>query len=81
MPKPRDGCPKAIPDYRLDAITGPIYRPARAAVYLGIGLSTFYEGVAAGTLPPLIKIGARASGVPKPWLDAYLANQAAKVER
>ena len=57
-------------------VSGPILRPADAARYVGLGLSTFYNGIAEGSLPPLIKIGPRASGVPRPWLDAVLRSRA-----
>lgn len=55
---------------------GPLLRPAAAAAYLGLSISTFYEQIKAGMLPPLVKIGSRASGVPKPWLDAFIATRA-----
>lgn len=57
---------------------GPLLRPAVAA-YLGLSISTFYEQIKAGMLPPLVKIGSRASGVPKPWLDAFIAARATEI--
>lgn len=54
--------------------TGPFMRVAEAARYLGISKSTYYEEVNAGTLP-VCKIGLRASGVPKPWLDAIIQSR------
>lgn len=58
---------------------GPLLRPAAAAAYLGLSISTFYEQIKAGMLPPLVKIGSRASGVPKPWLDAFIAARATEI--
>lgn len=58
--------------------TGPILRPAQAARYFGVSLSTYYELIHAGVVPPFLKLShrARASGVPKPWLDAAIAGLA-----
>ena len=57
---------------------GPILRPADAAAYLGISVQGYYEKAAAGSLPVPLKItGGRASGVPRPWLDAVIAAAAA----
>lgn len=60
---------------------GPIFRPSAAAAYVGLGLSTFYELVKLGELPPLLKLSnrARASGVPQCWLDAVIAAKAPEV--
>lgn len=57
--------------------TGPLLRPADAARYLGLGISTMYDQIQRGEIPPLVKIGARASGIPKPWLDAAIQLRAA----
>jgi predicted DNA-binding transcriptional regulator AlpA len=55
------------------AAVGPLLRPKHAAEYLGIGRTTFYAHQKAGILPPPIKIGERASGVPRSFLDAVIA--------
>lgn len=34
--------------------TGPVLRPAEAAAYYGVSLSTYYELIKAGEVPPLI---------------------------
>ena len=59
--------------------TGPILRTANAADYLGLSLATFYEQAAKGRLPKPLKVGDRASGVPRPWLDAVIAARAVEV--
>ena len=57
---------------------GPILRPPEAAKYYGVGLSTYYELIKSGDVPGFIKLSfrARASGVPKAWLDAAIAARA-----
>jgi excisionase family DNA binding protein len=57
------------------ASRGPLLRPAAAAAYLGIGLSTFYLLVNAGKLPRPLKIGTRASGIPQSALDAFITER------
>lgn len=57
--------------------TGPILRPADAAAYLGISVQGYYEKAAKGALPVPLKLGGRASGVPRPWLDAIIGHAAA----
>lgn len=59
--------------------TGPLLRPKQAAEYLGIGVATYYEHAANGTLPKPIQLstGIKASGIPRPWLDAIIAQAAA----
>lgn len=59
--------------------TGPILRPADAAEYIGVSLPAYYAGAAKGRFPSPIKIGNRASGVPRPWLDAFIGASAANV--
>ena len=62
--------------------TGPLLRPGDAAAYLGISIQGYYERAAAGSLPVPLKIsGRRASGVPRPWLDAVIGHAAAGVAR
>lgn len=56
--------------------TGPLLRPQQAAEYLGLSVQRFYELAAEGRVPSPFKIGARASGVPRPWLDACIAGLA-----
>lgn len=60
-----------------DAIpaTGPILRPAEAAAYIGLSKARYYESAAKGLLPSPILIGARATGVPQPWLDAVISDR------
>ena len=61
------------------AATGPLLRTIDAAAYLGISVPGYYEKAAKGALPSPLKIGGRASGVPRPWLDAVIG-YAATVE-
>jgi len=56
--------------------TGPMLRPADAAAYLGISLPSYYERATKGVVPTPMKIGGRASGVPRPWLDAVIGHAA-----
>lgn len=58
------------------AATGPILRPADAAAYLGLSVAGYYEKAAKGALPTPLKLGGRASGIPRPWLDAVIGNAA-----
>lgn len=58
------------------APTGPILRPADAAAYLGISVPGYYDKAAKGALPAPLKLGGRASGVPRNWLDAVIARAA-----
>lgn len=58
---------------------GPLLRPKDAAEYLGYSKSHFYALVERGELPKPIKIGRgfnAATGVPRPWLDAVIADRA-----
>jgi predicted DNA-binding transcriptional regulator AlpA len=55
--------------------TGPILRPAAAAEYIGLSLPTYYDQASRGLLPSPVKISGRASGVPRPWLDAVIADR------
>lgn len=55
--------------------TGPILRPADAAEYLGLSVPSYYDQANQGLLPVPIKIGVRATGVPRPWLDAVIASR------
>jgi predicted DNA-binding transcriptional regulator AlpA len=60
-----------------EAVTpaGPILRPAEAAKYLGLSIQCYYLMASRGDLPSPVKIGTRASGVPRPWLDAVIADR------
>lgn len=60
--------------------TGPILRPADAAKYIGVSLTTYYDQASQGLLPSPEKIAGRASGVPRPWLDAVIAARFAQPE-
>jgi excisionase family DNA binding protein len=62
----------------LGTPTGPVLRPAEAASYLGLSISSFYGLIQAGELPPLIKVGRRAAAMPKPWLDRLLQKRLAR---
>lgn len=56
--------------------TGPLLRTADAAEYLGLSVSWYNQLVGDGVLPQPLKVGARAGGVPQPWLDAVIADRA-----
>lgn len=70
-------------DWSNAPITGPIFRPQECANYLGISISSFYELVSRGELPPLLKLTqrGRASGLPKGWLDIVIADRASQAVR
>lgn len=54
---------------------GPILRPPQAALYFGVGISTYYELIKTGDVPGFVKLSSksRASGVPRNFLDAAIA--------
>ena len=52
-------------------------RPAGAIEAYGKKRTAFYSDVAAGLLPPLVKLGPRASAIPEHELDAVLSARAA----
>jgi predicted DNA-binding transcriptional regulator AlpA len=56
---------------------GPLLRTEDAARYLGLSRSYFHKLAARGDLPTPIKIGLKASGLPRPWLDAVISARAA----
>ncbi|PHR92603.1 MAG: hypothetical protein COA69_07135 [Robiginitomaculum sp.] len=58
------------------AATLPTLRPKDVIEQTGLSRSTMYEMIASGDFPPFIKIGKRASAMPKAWLLAYLDQQA-----
>ncbi|ALJ12521.1 helix-turn-helix transcriptional regulator [Sphingopyxis macrogoltabida] len=59
--------------------TGPLLRAKDAAEYVACSKAHFFTQIEKGILPPLIHIDpeCRARGVPKPWLDAVIAERAA----
>jgi predicted DNA-binding transcriptional regulator AlpA len=59
--------------------TGPMLRPAAAAEYAGLSLPHLYDLSARGEAPKFVKLGARASAIPKPHLDAWIAFRAGGV--
>ena len=59
--------------YKSKPVIGPVMRPKEAARYIGVSVSCFYSLIKSGEIPPLIKLTGRASGIPKPWLDAWLS--------
>ncbi len=52
-----------------------IYRPAKAAEYLGVSIQTVYRYAKMGLLPPPIKIGLRASGWMRSDLDSFISKK------
>lgn len=62
---------------QLGPAAGPLLRPAEAAEYLGISVSGFYQQIKEGNLPPLVKIGPRAAGMSRPWLDRLIERRLA----
>lgn len=69
-PKPWDGVPPL----------GQLLRPAEVCELTGLCKAQVYNLIKEGIFPPFIKIGKRASAMPKVWLDAYIEFQASKVE-
>ena len=65
-------------DWANSPVAGPFFRPPECASYLGISLSSLYEHIGRGDLPPLLKLTqrGRTSGLPKSWLDIALADRA-----
>lgn len=62
--------------------TGPILRTDEAAAYIGLTTDGYYKAASRGVVPRPILIGdpearSRATGVPRPWLDALIAAWAA----
>jgi len=58
---------------------GNALRPAKAADYLGVGLSTFWlKAKTDPDFPPLIKLSPRTTVVQQAALDRYLATKAAQ---
>ena len=56
--------------------SGPVLRLPEAAAYLGVSSSSYYRYAQQGLVPPTIKIGLQAVGVPQNWLDAVVAKGA-----
>ena len=63
-----------------EPVRGPMLRPREASSYLGLSISTYYEMISQGDLPPLIKVSprGRATAHPKCWLDMILQQWASK---
>jgi predicted DNA-binding transcriptional regulator AlpA len=55
---------------------GPLYRIQDVVEVTGLSRAQTYNLIRIGELPPLLKIGKRASVMPKAWLDAYIRRQA-----
>ena len=68
-PKPWAGVPPS----------GRLLRPSEVCELTGLCKAQVYNLINEGIFPPFIKIGKRASAMPKVWLDAYIAFQALKV--
>ena len=54
----------------------PLLRPSEVSRQTGLSRSTLYELIIAKEFPPFIKIGSRASAMPKVWLDAFIESRA-----
>lgn len=52
------------------------YRIKDVQSLLRISRAKIYDMINRGELPPLIKLGQRASAMPQSWLDAYIRHQA-----
>ena len=65
-----------MPPWGTEPARGPVLRIADAAAYYGVSISSYYEMVKTGEVPPPIKLGPRASGVPQCWLDAAIRARA-----
>lgn len=50
-----------------------LLRPKQAMERLGLPRTPFYEDVRNGLLPPLVKIGPRASAIPSNEVDAVIS--------
>jgi prophage regulatory protein len=59
-------------DWRVLLPRGPVLRPKHAAQYVGLSRSGMYAKIKAGEFPAVIRLGARSSGIPQNWLDAYI---------
>jgi len=58
--------------------TGRQLRPFEVCELTGLSKAQIYNLIKDGSFPPFLKIGKRASAMPKAWLDAYLINKAAE---
>jgi prophage regulatory protein len=54
-----------------------LLRPKTISEHYGLGVSTLYDLIAKGLLPPLIKVGSRASAGIEAEFDAVFAARAA----
>lgn len=59
------------------APNGPILRPSEAAAYLGLSINSYYVEARIGRVPAPVKITSRATGIPRAWLDAVVADRVA----
>ena len=53
-------------------------RPIEVCELTGLSKAQIYNLIKDGSFPPFLKIGKRASAMPKTWLDAYLNDKAAQ---
>jgi len=60
--------------------SGQLLRPADVCKLTGLSKAQIYNLINEGLFPPFIKIGKRASAMPKVWLDAHISFQASKLE-
>lgn len=56
--------------------TGRQLRPLEVCELTGLSKAQIYNLIKDGSFPPFLKIGKRASAMPKSWLDAYISAQA-----
>lgn len=68
-------------DFDPSSVQGPLLRPAAAAAYIGVSMSSFYNLIEQGYLPRPLKLGPRTAAVPKRWLDQVIAARAAESQR
>lgn len=66
-----------VPDWKVLSPEGPLLRPAEAAQFLSISVSSYYALAKSGTVPSPVKItpNGRASGVPKNVLEAFVRSR------
>ena len=57
-------------------VEGPFMRSGEAAAYLNLSKLQFYSLARDGDLPRPFKIGKRAAGVPKSWIDSVIRARA-----
>ncbi len=52
-----------------------LLRPSEVSSRIGVSRATVYRFVAAGRIPPPVKIGIRASGFPESEINAFIADR------